>query len=179
MSYRSEIAELTRYFRTVNVFNARLEDPSIKNNQNVRKVKKAIDDMLKKHEVKERGSFTPQKPETLLEILRRTHYFEYSPEEVYTYSLHKFELAPQQQYMYDYDTYGEKLIFYIIPAGFNPNSMYSYLQPAYIYLLPCPYNSLVSMMNSAMNYKIVKLIISPESVRNLEMRMKLLFGDIK
>ncbi len=179
MNYRSELAELTRFFSTVNSITNKYMttyDKVLSGNPNIRMLKEYIENLFDSFS-EGNVEFTVRRRTEILEIIKTSQYFSKYIENINTYYIKSYIINPSIKYSYDYDpTYYEVLS--ILAKELNLEIIDIFVNPAFPYVYPDPFNFL-SAINLALNYDFIRSVLRPEDLKVINELWKIYFGDMK
>ena len=189
MSYRSEIAEIARYFKAVltNDYRYSKERYNLIHERNVEKMRDYISRILLDEQIDAEVVFTPKEPVELLDISRSYEYIWIGDSKVNIYSLKSYRLSPQSQYMYNSSTYklSPRLRFvYHFNTVLNwlifwrkaDNSKDIVLTT---FNIPQIFWDFLEILHIALNYRVWKAVMKPEHFKVIERLWKIYFGDMR
>ncbi len=162
MSYRSEIAELARYFKAVltndNRYSKEIYD--LRYMRNVEEMGNYISRILLNERIDADVVFVPKEPVELLDIFRNI------------YSIKSYKLSPQSKYMYHFNTVRNELIFWRRVNNSKDIVLTTFSIPQIFW-------SFLELLHIALNYRVWKAVMKPEHFKVIEQLWKIYFGDMK
>ena len=183
MSYRSEIAEIARYFKAVVSRDNAIGDliREAYDNQNIRELKQHINEKM--HWLPDAGiPLRPEKEITVLLVKLRAIDIAKYRANTYAYIITRLELMPRTRYgLYISKDFG-KLSVYKTDGFEERFTALSFLPPSYQLLFEfyvMPIHNAISVMNFVLNYNILKSIMKPEHFKYIEEAWRILFGDVE
>ncbi len=176
MNYKAELREVADYIGAVRSLYIQID--SDKRTGNSQALYEAIGNTVNIIEIflTKKGEFSLNERATLLGISRYHENLFERHAVIEIYKLAGVDLMPRKQYIYECEARHSSLTISRLVPSYESGRLYEY-ETLYILTLPTLHSIIFDVINFAMNYRIIMSFLPPECLKNLEMRMKIVFGD--